>query len=507
MLTDSQLYRLQDVLGCLACYANDLFGVVEPEQFMNLMESNDPAQVDVIHEVLQTLWGHVDIIDTFVEKNPYDLNNADLRMALSWKDALHSMGVYAGTENGQELYLIEGRLVALEQAELHESGPCLVDITILPFENMLVEDYTSMAMDLDFAHANFPLRRDIAVARSKGIIATPEQFIPFAREINQRRHEAEMDRLMADLDRESRLHAGEDISPEGFHRGQLSGLSREERDAAIMAALPEDTREEVEQQLAEIEAAAADPRLRILRTLEECTFAYGLITIEDAYHELELLGLEGLDDQRLDSLIEEAIDARELDARLWPHNRKVYLANPSLYPEAALPAHEEAQLQEERLYLLECQEAIPRKHLYEFSKDGRVGETLFTSQAADDLVTYLNERIPDNQEDLFFANSVLDEMIFSVVEGNADTIDLMALAEELGLAGCDTDAQRLMGRLTVLRGSLPLWELNGWSFIESMEMQTGRKMFFDDRGVPLKVGRNDPCPCGSGKPYKDCHGK
>ncbi|HEX8107714.1 MAG TPA: SEC-C metal-binding domain-containing protein, partial [Kofleriaceae bacterium] len=22
-----------------------------------------------------------------------------------------------------------------------------------------------------------------------------------------------------------------------------------------------------------------------------------------------------------------------------------------------------------------------------------------------------------------------------------------------------------------------------------------------------KVGRNDPCPCGSGKKYKKCHGK
>jgi uncharacterized protein YecA (UPF0149 family) len=22
-----------------------------------------------------------------------------------------------------------------------------------------------------------------------------------------------------------------------------------------------------------------------------------------------------------------------------------------------------------------------------------------------------------------------------------------------------------------------------------------------------KVGRNDPCPCGSGKKYKRCHGK
>jgi preprotein translocase subunit SecA len=26
-------------------------------------------------------------------------------------------------------------------------------------------------------------------------------------------------------------------------------------------------------------------------------------------------------------------------------------------------------------------------------------------------------------------------------------------------------------------------------------------------GLAGKVGRNDPCPCGSGKKYKQCHGK
>jgi len=31
-------------------------------------------------------------------------------------------------------------------------------------------------------------------------------------------------------------------------------------------------------------------------------------------------------------------------------------------------------------------------------------------------------------------------------------------------------------------------------------------------GTPItrdgpKIGRNDPCPCGSGKKYKQCHGK
>ena len=25
--------------------------------------------------------------------------------------------------------------------------------------------------------------------------------------------------------------------------------------------------------------------------------------------------------------------------------------------------------------------------------------------------------------------------------------------------------------------------------------------------VTQKVGRNEPCPCGSGKKYKQCHGK
>jgi hypothetical protein len=27
-----------------------------------------------------------------------------------------------------------------------------------------------------------------------------------------------------------------------------------------------------------------------------------------------------------------------------------------------------------------------------------------------------------------------------------------------------------------------------------------------DRGPKQKIGRNDPCPCGSGRKYKKCHG-
>jgi len=39
---------------------------------------------------------------------------------------------------------------------------------------------------------------------------------------------------------------------------------------------------------------------------------------------------------------------------------------------------------------------------------------------------------------------------------------------------------------------MPIWKLGGKIINESRL---------------LKVGRNDPCPCGSGKKYKNCCGK
>lgn len=40
-----------------------------------------------------------------------------------------------------------------------------------------------------------------------------------------------------------------------------------------------------------------------------------------------------------------------------------------------------------------------------------------------------------------------------------------------------------------------------WMFVDAQESKQGTV-----RRVDPKVGRNDPCPCGSGKKYKKCHG-
>ncbi|HBR01115.1 MAG TPA: SEC-C domain-containing protein [Ruminiclostridium sp.] len=53
-----------------------------------------------------------------------------------------------------------------------------------------------------------------------------------------------------------------------------------------------------------------------------------------------------------------------------------------------------------------------------------------------------------------------------------------------------------------------LYELKEWDDLLTTEERSEiRKKFNEDhRAVSHKVGRNDPCPCGSGKKYKKCCG-
>ncbi|MBP9921312.1 MAG: SEC-C domain-containing protein, partial [Proteiniclasticum sp.] len=55
-----------------------------------------------------------------------------------------------------------------------------------------------------------------------------------------------------------------------------------------------------------------------------------------------------------------------------------------------------------------------------------------------------------------------------------------------------------------------LYNIPAWDHILTEEKREElAKQLKDSRTVrnENKVGRNDPCPCGSGKKYKKCHGK
>ena len=77
----------------------------------------------------------------------------------------------------------------------------------------------------------------------------------------------------------------------------------------------------------------------------------------------------------------------------------------------------------------------------------------------------------------------------------------------------------------LLRGQIPIRDASGVQRAQAprrtdfSQMEANKKEFQPDNApgqkkdehvqpvrVEKKVGRNDPCPCGSGKKYKHCHG-
>lgn len=48
-----------------------------------------------------------------------------------------------------------------------------------------------------------------------------------------------------------------------------------------------------------------------------------------------------------------------------------------------------------------------------------------------------------------------------------------------------------------------MFDLEGDGFLQPISMEDLAML----QGIPIKIGRNDPCPCGSGKKFKKCHGQ
>lgn len=74
-------------------------------------------------------------------------------------------------------------------------------------------------------------------------------------------------------------------------------------------------------------------------------------------------------------------------------------------------------------------------------------------------------------------------------------------------------AQRVLSLLTEVYNNTRMWGSGGYTLVELSAMneidpQKGLVRLVDEsENVLPKVGRNEPCPCGSGLKYKKCHGK
>ena len=81
----------------------------------------------------------------------------------------------------------------------------------------------------------------------------------------------------------------------------------------------------------------------------------------------------------------------------------------------------------------------------------------------------------------------------------------MRLLDQVIDGGLCIHCQRPTGVTDDWKGEMPLSDMLCW-YRYDPEMQEFRRGCSGDEELYTKVGRNDPCPCGSGKKLKHCHG-
>ena len=152
---------------------------------------------------------------------------------------------------------------------------------------------------------------------------------------------------------------------------------------------------------------------------------------------------------------------------------------------------------------------------------GQLPYPTFTSEFTDDitnLLSYTDETFEDTKP-VEPVEQMLTDIWFCIQEGESPMTGV-----EVMLADFPSKHRKLTNEIVGLysnyQNSLPRWDLKGHSPTEAFEMdikfpETKKYRpddFINPNGSPFvnanpKIGRNDPCPCGSGKKYKNCCGK
>lgn len=116
-----------------------------------------------------------------------------------------------------------------------------------------------------------------------------------------------------------------------------------------------------------------------------------------------------------------------------------------------------------------------------------------------------------NIADLAKAVDTTPQFVMGFLDGINESLKQPLNLEELDSSSSvtlDIDLESLYYNMLDAKADY-LYTLPQWDGIFSEEKRREIKKSFQDSKTirnEVKVGRNDPCPCGSGKKYKKCHG-
>ena len=125
------------------------------------------------------------------------------------------------------------------------------------------------------------------------------------------------------------------------------------------------------------------------------------------------------------------------------------------------------------------------------------------------LRNFFDANVPDEANDYYFADKVVEDLLEEMRWGQTSKAleRYFDILEDNGFTPSESQLQELLNLLMNVANSLPIWQNNGWAPNELLESELGHRVFRNEDGTPKKIGRNDPCPCGSGKKYKKCCGR
>ncbi|TKC18042.1 SEC-C metal-binding domain-containing protein [Robertmurraya kyonggiensis] len=120
------------------------------------------------------------------------------------------------------------------------------------------------------------------------------------------------------------------------------------------------------------------------------------------------------------------------------------------------------------------------------------------------LVNFITMNFDISNEE---AEALVAESVFATRIGESPNFVMKFLSQSLIFDDMDT-VKALMDKVVYLMNNTKQWFLKGYTPIELRPLQ--KPVLKPDKNVSekeLKIGRNDPCPCGSGKKYKKCCGQ
>lgn len=147
---------------------------------------------------------------------------------------------------------------------------------------------------------------------------------------------------------------------------------------------------------------------------------------------------------------------------------------------------------------------IPERDTFLRYADERYYEkTLHTAR----LTTALQEVYQLTSEQ---AKSVVQDVVISI-QSLVTIPNVLRMLTARGIVITENLMPEFIRVLTAIQRTTRMWTQKGHTLEELEQMRKGWKTGTGPRGVQPgqkpKIGRNDPCPCGSGKKYKRCCGR